>query len=84
MDIHTLSDPARFAEAIRDLAQDAHETLRSSPSSADLRRVSRRIELLATAAGGGTIGIWLDNLGREVRSATVRRKRSSRRMCICA
>ena len=32
---------------------------------------------------GGPLGTWLDNLGREVRSAAVHRARSSRPMCLC-
>jgi hypothetical protein len=47
MEISTLSDPARFARAIRDLARDAHRTLTDSPSAASLRRPSRRIDVLA-------------------------------------
>ena len=76
MEINTLSDPARFAQAIRALARDAHRTLTHSPSAAALRRLSRRIELLASALGdrrGGPLGTWLDNLGREVRSAAIHR-----------
>ena len=76
MEINTLSDPARFAQAIRDLAQDAHQTLTHSPSAAALRGLSRRIEVLSSALGdrrGGPLGTWLDNLGREVRSAAVHR-----------
>ena len=81
-----LSNPARFAEAIRALAQDANE-LRHSPSAAARWRVSRRIELLASALGDrreGPVGTWLDNLGREVRCAAVRRGASARPMCVCA
>jgi hypothetical protein len=87
MEMNTLSDPARFAQAIRGLARDAHQTLRHSPSAAALRRLSRRIELLAAALGDrreGPVGTWLDNLGREVRSAAVHRAGSSRPMCLCA
>jgi hypothetical protein len=87
MKLDTLSDPARFAEAIRGLARDAHQTLTHAPSPAALRRLSGRIALLASALGerrGGPIGTWLDNLAREVRSAAVHRTESSRRMSICA
>jgi hypothetical protein len=87
MEINTLSDPARFAQAIRDLALDAHRTLTHSPSSTALRRLSRRIELVSSALGDrrrGPLGTWLDNLGREVRSAAVHRAESARPMCICA
>ena len=87
MEIDTLSDPARFAQAIRGLARDAHETLTHSPSPAALRGLSRRIDVLASALGdrrGGPLGTWLDNLGREVRSAAVHRAGSSRPMCLCA
>ena len=83
----SLSDPARFAQAVRGLAHDAHRTLTHSPSSAALRKLSRRIELLGSALGdrrGGPLGTWLDNLGREVRSAAVHRAESYRRMCACA
>ena len=87
MEINTLSDPTRFAQAIRGLARDAHRTLTHSPSAAGLRRLSRRIKLLTSALGdgrGGPLGTWLDSLGREVRSAAVHRAGSSRPMCICA
>ena len=83
----TLSDPARFAQAIRGLAYDAHRTLRDSPTPAALRKLSRRIEDLSSALGDrrvGPLGSWLDNLGREVRSAAVRRARSYRPLCVCA
>jgi hypothetical protein len=86
MGTNALSDPARFAQAIRTLARDAHQ-LRHSPSAAALRRLSRRIELLSSALDdrrGGPLGTWLDSLGREVRSAAVHRAGSSRPMCICA
>jgi hypothetical protein len=87
MEINTLSDPARFAQAIRALALDAHRTLTHSPSAAALRRLSRRIEFLSSALGDrrrGPLGTWLDNLGREVRSTAVHRVKSSRPMCIYA
>src|SRR4051812_26916564 len=87
MEIHALSDPARFAGAIRALARDAHRTLAHSPSAGSLRRLSRRIELLASALGDrreGPLGTWLDNLGREVKSAAVQRAGSSRPRCLCA
>jgi hypothetical protein len=87
MGISTLSDPARFAEAIRGLAYEAHRTLTHSPSPAALRRLSRRIDLLGPALGDrreGPLGTWLDNLGREVRSAAVRRAGSYRPMCVHA
>ena len=83
----SLSDPARFAQAVRGLAHDAHRTLTHSPSPAALRQLSRRIELLGSALGdrrGGPLGSWLDNLGREVRSAAVHRAGSYRRMYACA
>jgi hypothetical protein len=82
MEINMLSDPAQFAQAIRDLARDAHQ-LRHSPSAAALWGLSRRIEVLVSALGdrrGGPLGTWLDNLGREVRSAAVHRAASS---CPC-
>jgi hypothetical protein len=87
MEINTLSDPARVAEAIRGLAHDAHRTLTQSPSRAALRNLSRRIERLSVALGDrreGTLGTWLDNLGREVRSTAIRRAEASRPMCIYA
>jgi hypothetical protein len=87
MEVDTLSDPAGFAQAIRGLAYDAHRTLKRSPAPAALRKLSRRIELLGAALGdrrGGPLGTWLDNLGREVRPAAVRRAASCRRMCACA
>jgi hypothetical protein len=82
----SLLDPARFAQAIRGLAYDAHRTLTHSPSPMALRKLSRRIELLGSALGDrreGPLGTWLDNLGQEVRSAAVHRAASSRPMCIC-
>jgi hypothetical protein len=72
MDINTLSDPAGFAQAIRDLAGDAHRTLTHASSPVALRKLSGRIERLSSALGdrrGGPIGTWLESLGREVRSA---------------
>ena len=50
----TLSDPARFAQAIRGLAHDAHRTLTHSPSPAALRELSRRIDVLASLSGTAT------------------------------
>ena len=85
--VASLSDPARFAQAIRGLARDAHLTLTHSPSPAALRRLSRRIELVSCALGDrrrGPVGTWLDNLGREVRSAAAHRSGSSRLMRTCA
>ena len=87
MDVNTLSDPARFAQAIRGLARDAHRTLRHEPSPAALRGLSRRIERLSSALGdrrGGPLGTWLESLRREVRSAAVNRARSYQPMCMCA
>ena len=87
MEVDTLSDPARFAQAIRGLAHDAHRTLKHSPSPAALRKLTRRIEALASVLGdrrGDPLRAWLDNLGREVRSAAVDRTGASRRMCLCA
>ena len=86
MEISTLSDPARFAQAIRAIARDAYQ-LRHSSSEAALWGLSRRIDVLASALGdrrGGPLGTWLDNLGREVRSAAVHRAGTSRQTCICA
>jgi hypothetical protein len=87
MKINTLSDPAQLAQAVRALARDAHQTLTQSPSAAALRRISRRIELLSFALEdrrGGPLGTWLDNLGREVRSAAIHWAGLSSSMCICA
>jgi hypothetical protein len=87
MKITTLSDPTQFAQAIRSLAQDAHWTLRNSPSPADLRKLSRRIERLSSELGdrsGAPLETWLDSLGQEVKSAAIHRAASSRPMCICA
>jgi hypothetical protein len=87
MEVDTLSDPARFARAIRGLAYDAHRTLKHSPSPAALRKLTRRIEALASVLGdrrGDPLRAWLDNLGREVRSAHADRTGASRRMCLCA
>jgi hypothetical protein len=94
MEINTLSDPARFAQAIRDLARSAHCTLMHSPSPAALRRLSRRIERLSSAVVDRSeeplpIATWLDNLGREVRVAAGRRARSrcsasARLLCVAS
>jgi hypothetical protein len=83
----SLSDPARFSQAIRGLAYDAHRTLTHSPTPAALRKLARRIEVLSSTLGdrrGGPLGTWLDNLRREVRSAAIRRAGASHPMCICA
>ncbi|QEH39273.1 hypothetical protein OJF2_78880 (plasmid) [Aquisphaera giovannonii] len=84
----TLSDPARFAQAIRDVARDAHQ-LRNATSPASARGLSRRIESLASALGDrrdGPLGTWLDNLGREVRADAIRRASAGSRAaaCLCA
>jgi hypothetical protein len=88
MEIHTLSDPARFAQAIRDLARDAHQTLQHAPSQAALRGLSRRVERLASALGdrrGGPVASWLESLGREVRvAAALHRGGASRRSGVLA
>jgi hypothetical protein len=84
---NTLSDPARFARAIRNLAYDANWTLTHSPSPAALKKLSLRIDLLESALGdrrGGPLGAWLQNLGREVRSTAVSQAESCCSMCICA
>jgi hypothetical protein len=86
MEIYALSDPARFAEEIRALAQDA-QRLRHAPSAAALRGLSRRIDVLASALGDrrcGPLGTWLENLGNEVRSTAVQRSRSPQRVRTCA
>jgi hypothetical protein len=82
----TLSDPARFADAIRALARDAHR-LRDSQSPTAHLMLSRRIETLTSVLGdrrGSPLGSWLDNLGRELQTAAVHAAMSPRRMCICA
>lgn len=87
MEINTLSDPTRYAQAIRELAQDAHRTLRHSPSSAALRSLSRRLKLLSSARGDlrdAPVGAWLNGLGRQVHSAAAQRAGSYHPMCICA
>jgi hypothetical protein len=87
VEIDTLSDPARFARAIRGLARDAHETLTHSPSPATFRGLTRRIDVLGVALGdrrGGPVGTWLDSLRREVRSAAIQQAGASRPMCLCA
>jgi hypothetical protein len=83
----SLSDPARFAQAIRDLAYDVHRTLKHSPSPVALRKLARRVEVLSSVLGdrqSGPLRAWLDNAGREVRSAAVRQAEASRPMCLCA
>jgi hypothetical protein len=87
MEPHMLLDPACFAQEIRGLALDAHWTLTTSPSPAALRGLSRRIDLLSTALGdrrSGPLGTWLASVGREVRSASVRGARKTRRLCAYA
>jgi hypothetical protein len=94
MEINTLSDPARFAQAIRDLARAAHRTFTHSPSPVALRRLSRRIERLSSTLedrrdGPLPIARWLDNLEREVRVAAGRRARSgcsasARLLCVAS
>jgi hypothetical protein len=82
-----LSDPVAFAQAVRDLARDAHQTLTRSPSAAALWELSQRSELLASTLGdrrGNSLGTWLDNLGREARSGAVQRLGTSRTTCLCA
>jgi hypothetical protein len=83
----SLSDPGRFAQAIRDLAYDARRTLKHSPSPAALRELSRRIELLSSVLVDrrrDPLKVWLDNVGREVRSAAVRRAVATSPVCRCA
>jgi hypothetical protein len=83
----SLSDPARCAQAIRDLAYDAHRTLKHSPSPAALRKLARRIEVLSSVVGnrrGVPLRAWLDNAGREVRSAAIRQAGASCPMCLSA
>jgi hypothetical protein len=87
MELTTMSDPARFAQAIRRLALETHHTLGHSPSATALRWLSRRIEALASELGDrreGPLGHWLDSLGHEVRVAAVQRARASRLRCLCA
>ena len=86
MDIDTLSDPARFAQAIRDLARDAHETLtalalRGGPAGALPPHRGARVR---PRRSRGPARDLAGNLGQEVRSATVRRDETSRTMCLCA
>jgi hypothetical protein len=79
-----LFDPPHLARAIRGIAHDAHSTLQQSPSRADLRKLSRRIDRVASALGDrrhGPLGTWLDSLGREVRTAAV--QRAGARCCVC-
>jgi hypothetical protein len=87
MEINTLSDPTCFAQAIRDLARDAHQALTHSSFPVALRELSRRIEFLLSVSGdryGSSVRSWLNNLGREVRSATIHRAEFSSHVCICA
>jgi hypothetical protein len=87
MEITTLSDPAWFAQAIRDLAQEAHDTLTHSPSPAAVRRLSRRIEFLSSTLSHRRrvpVKTWLENLGQEVRSGAIQRATSSRPLSTCA
>ena len=87
MEVDTLSDPARFAQAIRGLAHDAHRTLKHSPSPAALRRLSRRIELLASALGDRRERPARDLAGQpRPRGAVCRRPpgRVMPPMCACA
>jgi hypothetical protein len=87
MHVDTLSDPAQFAQAIRDLARDAHQTLTQSPSAAALRGLTRRIDVLIAVlgnSGGRELRTWLENARREVRAAAVHRAPLSRSLCLCA
>jgi hypothetical protein len=82
-----LSDPARFAQAIRGVAYDAHRTLKHSPSPAALGKLARRVEQLSAVLGDRQVGplrAWLDNAGREVRSAAVQRAGATCPKCLCA
>ena len=82
-----LSDPAQFSQAIRDLAYEIHRTLKHSPSRAALRRLARRIELLSAVLEdrqGVPLRAWLENAGREVRSAAARQAGAPRPICLCA
>jgi hypothetical protein len=74
METNMLSDPAQFAQAIRELAREAHRTLEHSPTPSAVRSLSRRIERLSSALEDRSerplpIATWLDSLGREVRAA---------------
>jgi hypothetical protein len=83
----SLSDPGRFAQAIRDLAHDVHRTLKHSPSQAALRKLARRIEILSSVLGdrqGDPLKAWLDSAGREVWSVAVRQAEASCPMYLCA
>jgi hypothetical protein len=87
LETQTLPDQAWFAQAIRDLARDAHETLIHSPPPATLRGLIRRIDILAAALGDrreGPVGTWLDSLRREVQSAAIQRTGATRPLCLCA
>jgi hypothetical protein len=71
----SLSDPARFARALRTLARDAHRALGQDPDPAALRALRRRADALASALGdrrGGPLAAWLDGLRRELRAASLR------------
>ncbi|WP_165223100.1 hypothetical protein [Aquisphaera insulae] len=83
MNPNTLSDPSVFAQAVRDVARDAYR-LRNSPATASVRVISRRIEALAEALGDrreGPLGIWLKNLGREVRKIPIPDRPPTRSGC---
>lgn len=87
MDTITLSDPAHFARALRDVARETHEALKHEPTPARLGQLSRRLDALTTALGDrhqGPLGAWLENAGRQVRSAAIQRDRAARRLCRCA
>lgn len=82
-----LSDPARFAQAIREIAYETHRTLKHSPSRAALRRLARRINILSAVLQDRQdvpLQAWLENAGREVRYAAAHQARSSRPTCLCA
>ena len=74
MEINTLSDPARMAQAIRDLARDAHrhaDALAIPGGPAKALPTHRTPYVRPRRPPRGPLGTWLDNLGREVRSAAV-------------
>ncbi len=81
----SVSDPARFARAIREVARDAHETLTHPAPPRAFRELSRRIEILLNALGenqGAPVRAWLERLGRDVDLSAKARHRSCRAFCL--
>ncbi|WP_435017578.1 hypothetical protein TA3x_005193 [Tundrisphaera sp. TA3] len=77
-------EPTSFAQAIRDLARDAHRALSLPSSPATLWHLARRADCLGSSLGdrrSGPPGAWLDSLGRRLRTAALERAGAARQFC---